>query len=306
MLGPHGSWTSRVESSRANVFERLPVHGTSPISMNLAARQQTSARLPDGYSEPSQYPHSRKEPETYSQPASCSEGGNSELAVHRSSSGQPIRQASSRSNVAIGGISTEQRYDDNLEPPSYVSQHHLPGTREPYVAIQHHSYELPSGSSLATNDLLSSKSSGSSHQGGTMLSQPSTGGQFVGIQHHLYELPSGSSLATNDLLSSESSGSSHQGGTMPSQPSTAGLLCSIEERQSEEEEEEEEEEQEPQLKRAKQEESSTLPTEEKQPRSWTSLFTKVWTTLSGGAQKEKETEDSDDSYKSCDDGDETS
>jgi len=91
---------------------------------------------------------------------------------------------------------------------------------------------------------------------------------------------------------------------MLSQPSTAGLLHSIEERRSEEEEEEE---QEPQLKRVKQEESSTLPTEEKQPRSWTSrLFTKVLTTLSWGAQKEKENEDSDDSFKSCDDDDETS
>ena len=177
------------------------------------------------------------------------------------SSGQPIRQASSRSNVAIGGISTEQRCDDNLEPPSYVSQHHLSGTR----------------------------------------------GQFVGSQPYSYELPSGSSLATNDLLSSESLGSSHQGGTMLSQPSTAGLLYSIEERRSEEEEEEEEEEQEPQEKRAKQEENSTLPTEEKQPRSWTSrLLTKVWNTVSWGAQKEKENEDSDDSYKSCDDDDETS
>jgi len=94
---------------------------------------------------------------------------------------------------------------------------------------------------------------------------------------------------------------------MLSQPSTAGLLYSIEERQSEEEKEEEEEEQEPREKRAKQEESSTLPTEEKQPRSWTSrLLTKVWNTVSWGAQKEKENEDSDDSYKSCDNDDETS
>jgi len=91
---------------------------------------------------------------------------------------------------------------------------------------------------------------------------------------------------------------------MLSQPSTAGLLYSIEERRSEEEEEEE---QEPQLKPAKQEESSTLPTEEKQPRSWPSrLLRKVLAPFSWGAQNEKETEDSDDSYKSCDDDDETS
>ena len=253
MVGPYGSLRHPGEyAPPPNVFMRPLVHGVPPpMSINLTAQQQPPTRPPDGYSKPlaSQQFHR-------AEPASCSENENSELAIcHESSSGQPVRQASSQANVAIG------KYDE-FEPPSYISQPSFPGTRGQFVGIQPRSYDLPSGSTWGS-----------------------------------------SSLATSDLLSSESSGSSHQGST---QPSTAHLLSSIEERQSaEEEDQEEEEEREPQLKElkpAKQQKSSTFPAEEKQPKSWSSrIFSRVWTTITGSAEKEKENEDSDDSYVSCGD-----
>ena len=196
--------------------------------------------------------------------------------MHRTSSGNPVRQASSQSNIAV------ENFGDP-EPPNYIYPQH-----QPFLSDQFVSGLRPSsfGSSLGSSFLVAG-----------------TGTSY----------PTGSSLATSDLLSSESSGpgSSYQAITMPSRPS----LPSVEEEQSEEEKEEEREEEDEQEVWVKLAESaasakrrkSSPPAEEQeeQPKSWASSLLKkvvsgVWSTFSGGTQEKKE-EDSDNSFESCKD-----
>ena len=215
-------------------------------------------------------------------------GENDELVLHRTSTGNPVRQASSQSNVAI---------------ETYKNFHH-PQLQAGYIL------QLPTG--YQTFDQARRKQFVPSVQPPSFGS--SSGCSLVtGTSYY----PSGTSLATSDLLSSESSGpeSSYQGSTMPSQPSFEPSLPSVEEEQSEEEREEEEESWVKRPKPAKSASStkqrkSSTPAEErkKQTKSWassllglpTKVVSGVWSTLSGGTEEKKE-EDSDSSFKSCKD-----
>ena len=252
-------------------------HSEAHATPSLNTSVQHSTRPPSDVhpgSDIPQYAHPRRE-DTYAQPTESTAGENGELAMHRTSSGNPVRQASSQSNIAV------ENFGDP-EPPNYIYPQH-----QPFLSDQFVSGLRPSsfGSSLGSSFLVA----------GTGMSYPT-----------------GLSLATSDLLSSESSGpgSSYQASTMPSRPS----LPRVEEEQSEEEKEEreEEDEQEAWVKLAESAASakrrkSSPPAEEQeeQPKSWASSLLKkvvsgVWSTFSGGTQEKKE-EDSDNSFESCED-----
>ena len=252
------------------------IHATPSLNMPVQHSTRPPSDVHPGSDIP-QYAHPRRE-DTYAQPTESTAGENGELAMHRTSSGNPVRQASSQSNIAV------ENFGDP-EPPNYIYPQH-----QPFLSDQFVSGLRPSsfGSSLGSSFLVA----------GTGTSYPVS-----------------SSLATSDLLSSESSGpgSSYQASTMPSRPS----LPRVEEEQSEEEKEEEREEEDeetwvkkPKLARsassAKTRKSSPPAEEqEEQQKSWASSLLKkvvsgVWSTFSGGAQEKKE-EDSDNSFESCKD-----
>ena len=282
LVGSQGSLRLSNVPPPRHVLTHSEAHATP--SLNTPA--QPSTRPPSDVhpgSDIPQYAHPRRE-DTYAQPTESTAGENGELAMHRTSSGNQVRQASSQSNIAV------ENFGDP-EPRNYIYPQH-----QPFLSDQFVSGLRPSsfGSSLGSSFFVAG-----------------TGTSY----------PTGLSLATSDLLSSESSGpgSSYQGSTMPSQPSFEPSLSSVEEEQSEEEKEEREEEDEetwvkkPKLARsassAKRRKSS-LPAEEQeeQPKSWASsllglpkkVVSGVWSTFSGGTQ-EKEEEDSDNSFESCKD-----
>ena len=277
MVGSQGSLRFSSVSPARTVLTHSEIHG--PPSMNLPIEQQPSTRPPsDVHPGPDvpPYTHAHRE-ETYSQPIEPTGG------EHRTSSGNPVHQASSQSNIAV------ENFRDP-EPRNYIYPQH-----QPFLSTN--SDRFVSG--------LRSSSFGSS-----------LGSSFLVTGTSYY--PSGTSLATSNLLSSESSGpeSSYQGSTMPSQPSFEPSLSSVEEKQSEEEREEEEEEawvKRPKLAKSasstKQRKSSSSAEEHKeQTKSWTSsllglpkkVVSGVWSTFSGGTQEKKE-EDSDSSFESCKD-----
>ena len=277
MVGSQGSLRLSNVSPARTVLTHSEIHG--PPSMNLPIEQQPSTRPPsDVHPGPDvpPYTHAHRE-ETYSQPIEPTGG------EHRTSSGNPVHQASSQSNIAV------ENFRDP-EPRNYIYPQH-----QPFLSTN--SDRFVSG--------LRSSSFGSS-----------LGSSFLVTGTSYY--PSGTSLATSNLLSSESSGpeSSYQGSTMPSQPSFEPSLSSVEEKQSEEEREEEEEEtwvKRPKLAKSasstKQRKSSSSAEEHKeQTKSWTSsllglpkkVVSGVWSTFSGGTQEKKE-EDSDSSFESCKD-----
>ena len=284
LVGSHGSLRPPNVTPARSVLTRSEAQATP--SINLSVEQQLSTRPPDdahSYSEIPQYPRAVAE-DLYAQPTESTARENDELVLHRTSSGNPVRQASSHSNVAIGTYKNFHHPEQQgyiLQPPTsyqpFRKEHFVPSVQPP-------SFSSSSGSSLVT-----------------------------GTSYY----PTGTSLATSDLLSSESGdSSSYQGSTMPSQPSFEPSLPNVEEEQSEEEREEEDEEtwvKKPKLARsassAKRRKSSPPAEEqEEQPKSWTSslfsfpkkVVSGVWSTFSGGTQEKKE-EDSDNSFESCED-----
>ena len=291
MVGSQGSLSSMNVTPRRHVLTRSEAGAT--LSLNESVEQQSSTRPTDeAHSHPEipQHPRACGEDLYYAPATESTAGENDELVLRRTSTGNPVRQASSQSNVAIGTYKNfhhpQLQGGYILQPPTGYQTFHQ-ARREQFVpSVQPHSFSSSSGSSLVT-----------------------------GTSYY----PSGTSLATSDLLSSESSGpeSSYQGSTMPSQPSFEPSLPSVEEEQSEEEREEEDDE-EPSVKRpklaksassTKQRKSSSSAEEHKeQTKSWTSsllglpkkVVSGVWSTFSGGTQEKKE-EDSDSSFESCKD-----
>ena len=280
MVGSHGSLLLMNVTSPRHVLTRSEA-GATP-SLNESVEQQSSTRPTDeAHSHPEipQHPRAGREDLYYAPATESTARENDELVLHRTSTGKPVRQASSQSDVAIG------TYKNFLQPPTGYQTFDQARRKQFVPSVQPPSFSSSSGSSLVT-----------------------------GTSYY----PSGTSLATSDLLSSESSGpeSSYQGSTMPSQPSFEPSLPSVEEEQSEEEREEEEEEswvKRPKLAKSasstKQRKSSPPAEERKeQTKSWASsllglpkkVVSGMWSTLSGGTEKKKE-EDSDSSFESCKD-----
>ena len=289
MVGSQGSLPLMNVTPPRHVLTRSEA-GATP-SLNESVEQQSSTRPTDeAHSHPEipQHPRAGWEDLYYAPATESTARENDELVLHRTSTGKPVCQASSQSDVAIG---TYKNFHHSqlqggyiLQPPTGYQTFDQARRKQFVPSVQPPSFSSSSGSSLVT-----------------------------GTSYY----PSGTSLATSDLLSSESSGpeSSYQGSTMPSQPSFEPSLSSVEEEQSEEEREEEEESWVKRPKLAKSASStkqrkSSPPAEEhkEETKSWASsllglpkkVVSGVWSTLSGGTEKKKE-EDSDNSFESCKD-----
>ena len=287
LVGTHGSLPSSNGTPNRHVLTRSEAHATP--SLNLPVEQQPSIRPPsDVHPGPDipHYAHAHEEQseETYTEPTESTAGENGELTFcrHQSSSGNSVHQASSQSNVAF-----ENSYPPVLQ--SYVHQPryqpYLSSRKEQFVAsVQPPSFSsssgsslvtgtsyYPTGTSLATSDLLSSESgdSSSSYQGSTMPSQPS------------FE-PSLSSVEEEKEEREEE----EEEETCLKRPKLARSASSTKRRKS----------------------SPPSEEQEDQRKSWTSSFfslpkkvvSRVWSTFSGGTQEKKE-EDSDNSFESCKD-----
>ena len=283
LVGTHGSLPSLNVTPPRHVLTHSEAHATPSLNLPVQPSTRPPSDVHPGSDIP-QYTHPRGE-DTYAQPTESTAGENGELAMHRTSSGDPVHQASSQSNVALGTYENfhhpeQQGYNHLLQPQTSYQ----PFRKEQFVpSVQPLSFSSSLGSSLVT-----------------------------GTSYY----PTGTSFATSVLLSSGSgdSSSSYQGSTMPSQPSFEPSLSSVEEEQSEgeKEEREEEDEQETWVKLAEsaspaKRRKSSPPAEEQeeQPKSWASSLLKkvvsgVWSTFSGGTQEKKE-EDSDNSFESCQD-----
>ena len=277
MVGSQGSLRFSNSPART-VLTHSEVHG--PPSMNLPIEQQPSTRPPsDVYPGPDvpPYIHAHRE-ETYSQPREPTGGKNGE---HRTSSGNLVYQASSQSNIAVENFRDPEPRNYIYQQPflSTNSDQFVSGLRPSsfgsslgssiFVAGTGTSY--PSGTSLATSDLLSSESSGpgSSYQGSTMPSQPS------------FE----PSLSSVEEEQSEEEREEEEE-TWVKTPKLAKSASSTKQRKS------------------------SPPAEEhkEQTKSWASsllglpkkVVSGMWSTLSGSTEKKKE-EDSDSSFESCKD-----
>ena len=277
MVGSQGSLRFSNSPART-VLTHSEVHG--PPSMNLPIEQQPSTRPPsDVYPGPDVPPYIRAHrEETYSQPREPTGGKNGE---HRTSSGNLVYQASSQSNIAVENFRDPEPRNYIYQQPflSTNSDQFVSGLRPSsfgsslgssiFVAGTGTSY--PSGTSLATSDLLSSESSGpgSSYQGSTMPSQPS------------FE----PSLSSVEEEQSEEEREEEEE-TWVKTPKLAKSASSTKQRKS------------------------SPPAEEhkEQTKSWASsllglpkkVVSGMWSTLSGSTEKKKE-EDSDSSFESCKD-----